>query len=315
MTLAIACEGFLTLQGLPLPNVVQTVHVSGDYIYACQYTDRWRDARQVITKCRIEGPVATAESSMTLHFFGHGQTLQWFQHREQDYFWVVCQASKRWWQSRQINWGVQIGRLQYQANQRVCGTTRLPRLTQLNAANQTGHALGQILRCEAALASDGQLLLWTKNQAGSAQFAQYNAAKLNMLLDQQRVVACSDPAVVAACTGSYAKSAGNWVPYNSYQGLALAADQTLYVSSGGIGQIPYISAGNWHQGWLPAFELHHPDLTARFADQEIEGLQVCADQLYVTVTFHANQLSGKAIEHVIYRVSRHAFTSSMINLT
>ena len=46
---------------------------------------------------------------MVLKNFGHGQTLEWFEHNSKAYFWVTCKANEAY----DFKWGTQIGRIQY----------------------------------------------------------------------------------------------------------------------------------------------------------------------------------------------------------
>ncbi len=95
---------------------------------------------------------------MTLKNFGHGQTLEWFEHNSKAYFWVTCKANEAY----KFKWGTQIGRIQYKAKGSV-DYTEIPRFSHMSYANKSGTSIGEVKRVDAALSSDRKKSIFLGN--------------------------------------------------------------------------------------------------------------------------------------------------------
>lgn len=320
-----------TLEGLPYTNVVQAAYVGTSNIYAVQYVKS--EAKQVISRCVISGSTATTDSSkkMVLKNFGHGQTLQYFTHNSTAYFWVVCKATTLQavdngivdQQLREdVNWGIQVGRIEYSDGGSHDSYTEIPRISNINAANKAGTAYGSILRCDAALSSSGDyLMIWMKNTAGHTQHSYYDAGTINTLLDAKesetsKYIMCTSDNVKAACV-DYHQFPSFTVPSTgtaSYQGFEFSDGLATYISSGDYNggeetsDSPVIGKYSWGSS-TPGSKvtLTSTEISNRPNDHEIEGIQLKGDYVYVNMTFHASVDGTQTVSHVIYTVPKTAF--------
>lgn len=250
---------------------------------------------------------------MTLWRFGHGETLQWFDHNGKDYFWVVAKATQvdNPTTTSTYDWGTQIARIQYQAGASI-DYTDVPRFSSINRANNTGTSFGTLKRCEAALSSSRvHLLIWSMNTSNTVQFAYYNAEGLNDILDQQeaqtsKYISAGDPSVFSLCVSSYQSSDFyNAVKYQSVQGIEFSDGQAIYISSGGIGQKPVIQKGNWGTtDFIPYVVTVEGDVLSDAAGYQVEteGIKLKGDDVFLNVSLH----SGDSPK-LIFTVPKSAF--------
>lgn len=70
------------IQNLPSKNAIQKTYIGSTYIYVIQRVG----ANSLLSRCTINGNLATRKDYMTLKNFGHGQTLEWFEHKSKPYF-------------------------------------------------------------------------------------------------------------------------------------------------------------------------------------------------------------------------------------
>ncbi|MFD1421778.1 helveticin J family class III bacteriocin [Lactiplantibacillus songbeiensis] len=307
----------LTFIGLPNSNVVQSIYIGTTNAYALQFVKG--DAKQLLSKCRMdkEKKTATRVSTMTLYNFGHGQTLQYFSHKGKDYFWVVCKATNlavKGLEKGDFNWEIQIGRLQFRDNTTINSYTDIPRLAGIDSANKTGKPYGKVYRVEAALSSDSHfLMIWMKNTAAGIQFSYYNVNTLNTILDSKenqasKWVGCDDLRVREACKGQAQFTNGQWSVPNgvSFQGFEFSDGQAIYISSGSQSQIPKIGKYYWGHGTPSVIvALSYPQFANRKNDNEVEGIQLKGDFIYVSQHFHKS--SSNAVAQLVFRVPKSAF--------
>ena len=93
------------IKGLTSTAAIQKTYIGSTYIYVLQR----KNADTILSRCLINGTTATYQDEMVLKNFGHGQTLEWFEHNSKAYFWVTCKANEAY----DFKWGTQIGRIQY----------------------------------------------------------------------------------------------------------------------------------------------------------------------------------------------------------
>ena len=228
------------IQNLPSKNAIQKTYIGSTYIYVIQRVG----ANSLLSRCTINGNLATRKDYMTLKNFGHGQTLEWFEHKSKPYFWVTCKGNTAY----DNYWGTQIGRLEYKAGQTI-DYTSICRFSHLSYANKSGKSFGSVKRVDAALSSDKtKLLFWVQEKSkGEIQYSYYNTAKLNAALDKKekeasKYVPCTDASIKAACYGSFRQTGSNRVlPNGSCQGLEFSDATSIYVIGGNVGEIPRIA--------------------------------------------------------------------------
>jgi hypothetical protein len=287
-----------SLHDLYSEHVVQSAYVGTSYLYTTQQVDNSEGAYQIITRFPLNGSSLKAQDYMTLGRFGHGETLQWFDHNGKDYFWVVAKATRVDNPTASgFDWGTQIARIQYQAGASV-DYTDVPRFSSINRANNLGTSFGTLKRCEAALSSSRvHLLIWSMNTSNTVQFAYYNAEGLNDILDTQeaqasKYISAGDPSVVSLCVSSYQSSDFyNAVKYQSVQGIEFSDGQAIYISSGGTGKTPVIQKGNWGTTYfIPyAVAIEGGALSNPAVNQvETEGIQLKGDYVYLNVSLHSD---------------------------
>ncbi|WP_143128459.1 helveticin J family class III bacteriocin [Sporolactobacillus nakayamae] len=296
-----------TLNGLHYKNVVQTAYVGTQYVYTTQQINNSGvGATQIITRFPLNGSSLNAKDYMTLRRFGHGETLQWGDHNGKDYFWVVAKATQvDNPDASGIDWGTQIARIQYQAGASI-DYTDVPRFSSINHANKSGSSFGTLKRCEAALdSSRNYLMIWSMNTSNTVQFAYYNAAGLNNILDTQeaqasKYISAGDASVVAQCVKSYTSSDFyNKVAHQSVQGIEFSDGQAIYISSGGVGNQPVIQKGNWgttdFTPYAVAVEGAEGSVLNNPVGNEVEteGIQLKGDYVYLNVSLHSD--SSKVI--------------------
>lgn len=285
-----------TLEGLRSGNVVQACYVATSYLYTVQQRNEDAGAEQIMSRFPLDGSsTLTKKDDMILLRFGHGETLQWFDHNGEAYFWIVTKASKvnDGTITGDFDWGTQIGRVQYVPGASI-DYTDIARFSSINRANKTGSSFGTLKRCEAALSSSrDKLLIWSMNSADLAQFAYYNVDTLNSILDSQEAsgtnyISAGDPSVVKACVASY-ESANFYskVVNESVQGFEFSDAQAIYISSGSTDETPVIHKGNW--GTTNFTSYAHTISNADFSPLsvvETEGIHLKGDNIYLSMAFH-----------------------------
>lgn len=302
-----------SLNGLRYKNVVQAAYVGTSYLYTTQQINNAGvGATQIITRFPLNGSSLNAQDDMVLRRFGHGETLQWFDHNGKDYFWVVTKATQvDNPDAPGIDWGTQIARIQYQAGASI-DYTGVPRFSSINRANRLGSSFGTLKRCEAALdSSRNYLLIWSMNTSNTVQFAYYNAAGLNGILDEQeaqasKYISAGDISVITQCVESYrVGDFYNAVTNSSVQGIEFSDGQAIYISSGPEYFQPVIQKGNWGTtNFKPyAVAIEGGVLNDPAGNQvETEGIQLKGDYVYLNVSLH----SGDSPK-LIFRIPKSVF--------
>ena len=207
---------------------------------------------------------------MVLKNFGHGQTLEWFEHNSKAYFWVTCKANEAY----DFKWGTQIGRIQYKpTDKKGIDYTEIPRFSHMSYANKSGTSIGEVKRVDAALSSNGKKICFTAS------------------------------AVKAACYGSFRQSGSNRVlPNGSCQGLEFSDGDSIYIIGGAAGQKPGIAkltgSGSSYKYSCLVTATHN-----NFGgNAESEGIQLKGDYVYFGIS--DKQSSDKAC---IYSIPKSAF--------
>ena len=70
------------IKGLTSTAAIQKTYIGSTYIYVLQR----KNADTILSRCLINGTTATYQDEMVLKNFGHGQTLEWFEHNSKAYF-------------------------------------------------------------------------------------------------------------------------------------------------------------------------------------------------------------------------------------
>lgn len=289
------------IQNLPSKNAIQKTYIGSTYIYVIQRVG----ANSLLSRCTINGNLATRKDYMTLKNFGHGQTLEWFEHKSKPYFWVTCKGNTAY----DNYWGTQIGRLEYEAGQTI-DYTSICRFSHLSYANKSGKSFGSVKRVDAALSSDKtKLLFWVQEKSkGEIQYSYYNTAKLNAALDKKekeasKYVPCTDASIKAACYGSFRQTGSNRVlPNGSCQGLEFSDATSIYVIGGNVGETPRIakmtgSGANYKYSYLAT--ISHGNFGK---STETEGIQLKGNLVYFGICD-----KSKADPACIYSINKSAF--------
>ena len=289
------------IQNLPSKNAIQKTYIGSTYIYVIQRVG----ANSLLSRCTINGNLATRKDYMTLKNFGHGQTLEWFEHKSKPYFWVTCKGNTAY----DNYWGTQIGRLEYKAGQTI-DYTSICRFSHLSYANKSGKSFGSVKRVDAALSSDKtKLLFWVQEKSkGEIQYSYYNTAKLNAALDKKekeasKYVPCTDASIKAACYGSFRQTGSNRVlPNGSCQGLEFSDATSIYVIGGNVGETPRIakmtgSGANYKYSYLAT--ISHGNFGK---STETEGIQLKGNLFYFGICD-----KSKADPACIYSINKSAF--------
>lgn len=289
------------IKGLKYKTAIQKTYIGSTYIYVIQRSGK----NSYLSRCTINGGTANYKDGMLLQNFGHGQTLEWFEHKNKPYFWVTCKANTAY---DDKYWGTQIGRIEYKANQTI-DYTSICRFSHLSYANKKGTSIGSVKRVDAALSSDKtKVFFWVQDTTGEIQYSYYNAAKLNAELDKKeaassKYVPCTNSAIKSACYGSFRQSEGNRVlPNGSCQGLEFSNATSIYVIGGGTGKIPKIakmtgSGSSYKYSYL--ITAKHDNFGTK---TESEGIQLKGDYVY----FGIHDTSKKDPE-CIYSIKKSAF--------
>lgn len=289
------------IQNLPSKNAIQKTYIGSTYIYVIQRVG----ANSLLSRCTINGNLATRKDYMTLKNFGHGQTLEWFEHKSKPYFWVTCKGNTAY----DNYWGTQIGRLEYKAGQTI-DYTSICRFSHLSYANKSGKSFGSVKRVDAALSSDKtKLLFWVQEKSkGEIQYSYYNTAKLNAASDKKekeasKYVPCTDASIKAACYGSFRQTGSNRVlPNGSCQGLEFSDATSIYVIGGNVGETPRIakmtgSGANYKYSYLAT--ISHGNFGK---STEAEGIQLKGNLVYFGICD-----KSKADPACIYSINKSAF--------
>lgn len=289
------------IQNLPSKNAIQKTYIGSTYIYVIQRVG----ANSLLSRCTINGNLATRKDYMTLKNFGHGQTLEWFEHKSKPYFWVTCKGNTAY----DNYWGTQIGRLEYKAGQTI-DYTSICRFSHLSYANKSGKSFGSVKRVDAALSSDKtKLLFWVQEKSkGEIQYSYYNTAKLNAALDKKekeasKYVPCTDASIKAACYGSFRQTGSNRVlPNGSCQGLEFSDATSIYFIGGNVWETPRIakmtgSGANYKYSYLAT--ISHGNFGK---STESEGIQLKGNLVYFGICD-----KSKADPACIYSINKSAF--------
>lgn len=270
------------ITGLPSGAAIQKTYIGTTYIYVIQRSG----SNSLLSRCLIDGTTATYQDHMVLKNFGHGQTLEWFEHNSKPYFWVTCKANEAY----TTKWGIQIGRLQYEAGKTV-DYTEIPRFSHMSYANKSGTSIGEVKRVDAGLSSNRKkIFFWVMDNTGEIQYSFYNTDKLNAELDKKeseesKFVPCTSSAVKAACYGSFRQSGSDRVlPNGSCQGLELSDGDSIYILGGNVGETPKIakltgSGSSYSYSYLAT--ISHSNFGS---GTESEGIQLKGDYVYFGIS-------------------------------
>ena len=274
-----------TIVGLPLDNVIQKTYIASNYIYVLQRTG----ANSYLSRCSISGTTATHIDHMILENFGHTQTLEYYTHNENAYFWVGCNANDLY----DKKWAKQLGRIKYVANSSVSYTS-IYRFSSLSYANENGTSFGTIKRADAALSSDGTtLLLWVQDTTGEIQYSSYDAEELNDILDDlvqaggQKYISFSNDDVAEACFGSFRQSGDNRVlPNGSCQGVEINDADSIFIIGGNTGETPKMakligSGSSYSNSYLATISNNSFN-----TQTETEGIQLKGNYIYFGISDH-----------------------------
>lgn len=296
-----------TLKNLPSTNVIQKFYIGSTYIYVVQKVGN----NSIISRCLMDTATKTAtrESKMTLKGFGHTQTLEWFEHNGQAYFWVGCKKNDDY----DRLWAMQIGRIKYEAGAVIESYTDIVRFSNLNCVNKKASAYGYVKRAEAALSSDrSTMAIWMMNTSGNVQISWYNTTTLNSVLDAKENASSKhvsfegNTTLKNACQGSFTQTAGNTtMPNGSCQGIEFSDGNALYMIGGSKGEKPKISKIICYNGRYTYTSLVTISNSIFNGTQtEPEGIQLKGDYVYFGIADHADKDTK---QQYIYSIPKSVF--------
>lgn len=291
-----------TVKGLPCQNAIQKIYVRENEVYVTQRYGK----TTYLSRCEINAKTSEAicKDFMTLKRFGHGQTLEYFEWNGKVYFWVGCKPNTAY----AADWSMQIGRISYEPNTEI-DYTQICRFSTLNYANQSGVGLDGVKRVDAALSEDGsKLLIWVRSPKNAMQYSWYDATVLNQILDERENEAAKyvsfldNERLRQACLGTIVqKTSSDWIlPNNSFQGVQLTNQSSVFVVGGGVGEKPKIAfmepEGIKYNYTKLATVTNLTDLSA----SEVEGIQLAGDCIYFVICDH----NAKVAQQYIYSLYR-----------
>lgn len=292
-----------TIVGLKNSRVMQAFHFdkNKEYLYVSQreneisgdgVTESMR-----ISRCKIDEESKTAiyEDHMILVNFGHGQTLEGYDYNGKTYFWTTMKANTAY----DYAWGLQVGRVEYQAGKTIDGYECAVRFSDLAYANKSMEEFGAIKRVDAALSTDGtKIVLWSQKVDNAIQYSVYRTDVLNAYLDvvdllDAKYVSFKDNYILqAACLSSFSQDAIDAVlPNGSQQGVELSDDGKIYIAGGNVGEAPEIAVLDTKSGaydYSNLMTLQHEDFVQYRDYVEMEYLKLTHTGIYVGAVIHEN---------------------------
>lgn len=311
-------------------NAIQKSYKDGNNLYILQRvpissTHAGADARLV--RCTISGNVATAQDSMTLYHFGHGQTLELLDYTINGYprFLIACTDNT---QAGYSHWPTEIGMITYEPGG-YTNVSTTPRLIDIQYANKDHTPYASVWRVDAALSSDKmKLVIWMKNSDSNYQYSVYNMSTIKQLLNAAEsngtyTVSCNSTSVINAFLGSYQQTeSGAFLPNGSFQGLEMTNGLTMLIDGGINNQVPKVgyvygsilSNNVYYCSWIFNATLigniNGTNVLAANAGAEIESPQLIGDTLYVTI-YRRNQAQNDG-KYSIFSVPLSAFSMPML---
>ncbi|KRK87290.1 helveticin J family class III bacteriocin [Lentilactobacillus sunkii] len=321
-----------TMTGLGSNRIVQkaVIDFTGKYLYALQLRTSDPSPDSLLSRVTIaDSNEATgikpsgstidfsSGESMVLEEFGHGETLEQYLPKGADYFWVATGANGD--PVNGTHWARQIGLIQFQAGQTLNYRNAM-RLSSISSANKNGEPFAELLRCDAALSSNGSRLIIMgqsikdNNNNYTRQLTCYETAKIVPFMESFQTLntPCTEKTIKSACVSAYIFT--HHLPWDSQQGLEFNDSNKVYISGGHQKsdnsqqetQRPHILKGDWRftPGNYETVQLnlndsqHNPDLV------ETEGLQLHGDNVYVGIEDH---VQSPAI-HMIYSFAKNEFS-------
>lgn len=285
------------IKGLPNERVFQAFYfdTNKEYLYVTQRhneLDGGGIESTILSRCKIdeEKKTATVVDSMILTDFGHGQTLDGYEHNGKTYFWTTCKANTEY----DNCWGLQVGRIEYQPGAKINAYTDIARFSDLAYANKKGDEFGSVKRVDAALSTNGEkMLFWVQRTDNAIQYSIYRTDVLNAYLDvvdllDLKYVSFKDNYILqAACQSSFSQDTTEAVlPNGSQQGVELSDDGKIYIAGGNVGEIPEIAVmdavtGSYNYSIL--MTMMHED----FDDKtEMENMKLTHSGIYFGVVNH-----------------------------
>ncbi|GAA2968934.1 helveticin J family class III bacteriocin [Lentilactobacillus parakefiri] len=321
-----------TMTGLSSNRVVQkaVIDFTGKYLYALQLRTEDPSSDSLLSRVSIADSNESTGikpsgstidfsvgESMILEEFGHGETLEQFLPKGADYFWVATGANVD--PVNGTDWARQIGLIQFQAGQTLNYRNAM-RLSSISSANKNGDSFAKLLRCDAALSSNGSRLIIMGQSVKSSdskytwQLTCYDTAKIVPFMESFHTLntPCTEKTIKNACVSAY--NFTQHLPWDSQQGLEFNDSNKVYISGGHQKsdnpqretQRPHILKGDWRftPGNYETVQLnindsqHNPDLV------ETEGLQLHGDNVYVGIEDHAQYPAT----HMIYSFAKNEFS-------
>lgn len=274
---------FLTVKGLQHNNVIQSFYVASTYLYVTQRSG----GTVYLSRCRMEGNVATFVDKMTLTNCGHGQTLDMYGYNGINYLYVSSKADP----STTYYWSLQVARLQYTPGV-TYNYTSLHRITYMNYANKNGTRLGTTYRVDGG-GNSTHTVFRVQTKEGSVTYAIYDTVKLNKLLDSNVQVRLDSAGAKAACIKSFTQTGSAIVrPNGSFQGIDMRGSTRIFVSGGGAGDVPQIAKMNSSGSYQTLVKI------TNVGNHEIEGVQTKDDRVYFCIV--PNTTSKKDTQIIYY---------------
>lgn len=301
----------ITLKGLSPAGkyAIQKFYIGTSYVYTVQRSG----STVYLSRLTLsdDKKTATYKDQMILTNFGHCQTLEYFEWKEQAYFLMTCkddEGKQKDENGTPYYWSLQVARVPYTAGGPY-NYTKYKRLCYINKANKSGTATADTKRCDAALSSDKKtLLLWCRDTNNKMQFSRYNMNKINQALDNSSslYISCASASVKAAWLATNTPKSSEVfaaTETSSMQGLELNDANCTYIANGPSNQNKFIIKLGSGGSVLNTIKINNSELLAG-TQTEIEGLQLKGDYVYFGLCNHNQKNTGV---QYIYSIAKSIF--------
>ncbi|WP_125581066.1 helveticin J family class III bacteriocin [Levilactobacillus cerevisiae] len=282
---------------------VQKTYIGAKYIYVQQLVDQQQNmiiSRALkpgsgVSEVNFKGAEVTRFNN-----FGHCQTLDFFEGKNKEPYWLVTTRSAK----ATTSWSNQVARITFDKKVHE-GNTSVTRLSNISSAYPTSF---KMKRLEAAVSTDKKKILIASIDTNDTMHpVLYDVAQINAVLDRvesthgQKSLSEVKGGLFGKVIPSFAKAANS---YGSIQGLELSDGKAIYVSGGGVdAKAPVISKFYWNSTTRSSLiSLSHSDWNGFFP--EPEGLQL-GSTLSITVANHQIGQGNPTVANNVYEVDKH----------
>jgi hypothetical protein len=280
-----------TIKGLNHNLAIQNFYIGKKNVYI---TQRY-GATTYLSRCAIDGKEAKYRDEMKLTNCGHGQALDIYCYNGDYYFYVGSKANPE----NSYYFSRQIARVSYSAG-KTYNYTDLSRFTYMNYADAAGSRLGTTYRV-AAGGNSYYTIFRVQSTGGAIRYSIYDTARLNKLLNSNKMVRMDSMSARKACITSFEQKFSDLTAdylNGSFQGIDMFGKTSIYVTGGGEGQTPRIALMDNAGNCKTLINI------SGVGKHEIEGLQTKSGKVYFVII---PDTTSKKNTQRIYYFSKSAF--------